>query len=97
MEYWTIHTMPTDDKGMISEPGGINGGLRRRAAPEQRPLNYVLVKSADDYLAKAQALGAQITVGKMPVPGIGWFAHLVDPRATPSPSFRTTLPPPERA
>ena len=33
MEYWTIHTMPTDDKGMISEPGGINGGLRRRAAP----------------------------------------------------------------
>jgi predicted enzyme related to lactoylglutathione lyase len=56
-----------------------------------------MVESADDYLAKAQALGAQVTVGKVPVPGMGWFAHLVDPRATPSPSFRTTLPPPERA
>jgi predicted enzyme related to lactoylglutathione lyase len=78
-EYWSIQTVPTDEKGMPLQPGGINGGLYRRQAAEQRPVNYVTVDSVDVYLAKAAQLGAEVAMGKTPVPGMGWFAQLVDP------------------
>jgi predicted enzyme related to lactoylglutathione lyase len=79
MEYWLIQTVPTDENGMPTQPGGINGGLYRRQSPEQRPVNYVTVESVDTYLAKAAQLGAEVAMGKTPVPGMGWFAQLIDP------------------
>ena len=83
MDYWTLQTVPTDDKGMPTEPGGINGGLMKRQAPGQGPVNYINVESVDDYAAKAKAAGATVIVEKMPVPQMGWFAHLVDPQGNP--------------
>ena len=82
MEYWSVRTVATDDKGMPTEPGGINGGLMRRQAPEQRPVNYVNVESVDEYAAKAKGLGGTVVMDKMPVPGMGWFAQIVDPQGT---------------
>jgi predicted enzyme related to lactoylglutathione lyase len=83
IEYWGIRTVPTDDKGMPTEAPGINGGLMRRQMPDQRPINYVSVESVDEYVAKAKALGASLIVEKMPVPGMGWFAQLIDPQGNP--------------
>jgi uncharacterized protein len=83
MEYWGIQTVPTDDKGMPTEAPGINGGLMRRQMPDQRPINYVSVESVDEYVAKAKSLGASVMVEKMPVPGMGWFAQLIDPQGNP--------------
>jgi hypothetical protein len=80
MEYWMVSTVPTDDKGMPTEPGGINGGLYRRQAPQQQPINYINVESVDQYVQKAKGLGASVIVEKMPVPGMGWFAQLLDPQ-----------------
>jgi predicted enzyme related to lactoylglutathione lyase len=80
MDYWMVGTVPTDQNGMPTEPGGINGGLYKRQAPGQGPVNYVNVESVDDYLAKAKSLGATVVVEKMPVAEMGWFAHLVDPQ-----------------
>jgi predicted enzyme related to lactoylglutathione lyase len=37
------------------------------------------VDSVDDFLAKAERLGAKVLMGKHPVPGMGWFAQLSDP------------------
>jgi len=34
----------------------------------------------DQYVAKAKSLGANIALDKMPVPGMGWFAQIVDPQ-----------------
>lgn len=79
-EYWMVSTVPTNDQGMPTEPGGINGGLFRRQAPGQGVLNYVTVESIDDYTAKAKSLGATVTLEKMPVPQMGYFAQLVDPQ-----------------
>jgi predicted enzyme related to lactoylglutathione lyase len=78
-DYWFISTVPVDDQGMPTEPGGINGGLYTRQAPEQKPINYVSVSSVDEYVARAAELGATVAMGKMPVPGMGWFAQLIDP------------------
>ena len=80
MDYWMVGTVPSDQNGMPTEPGGINGGLYKRQAPGQMPINYVNVESIDDYVGKAKSLGATVSLEKMPIPGMGYFAHLVDPQ-----------------
>jgi predicted enzyme related to lactoylglutathione lyase len=82
MDYYVLQTVPTDDQGMVKEPG-VNGGLMKRMAPDQRPINYIGVESVADYVTKAKKLGATILMDKSPVPGMGWFAQLVDPQGNP--------------
>ena len=81
-DYRLIKTVDTSEKGMPTQAGGINGGLLKR--PEGYPgnawVNYVNVESLDASVEKAQTLGAKVTKGKAPVPGMGWFAMLIDPQ-----------------
>jgi predicted enzyme related to lactoylglutathione lyase len=77
-EYWTVRTVPADEKGMPIRPG-VNGGLMRRMFPGQAPVNYILVENVDDYTRRAKELGAKVMMEKMPVPAMGWFAQLTDP------------------
>ena len=79
-DYWITRTVATDDQGMPTEPGAINGGIFKRPAPEVRPLNYVNVESVSDYVEKAKALGAVVMMARTPIPGMGYFAQLVDPQ-----------------
>jgi len=79
VDYWTVGTVPTDDKGMPTEPG-VNGGMMKRQTPDQRPTNYISVESVAEYVQKAKSLGAKVALDKMPVPGMGWFAQIVDPQ-----------------
>ena len=78
MEYWMVRTVPTDAEGMPTRPG-VNGGLMRRMAPGQTPVNYIGVADVDEFVRKAERLGAKIVVPKMPVPSMGWFSQLTDP------------------
>jgi uncharacterized protein len=77
-EYWMVRTVPTDANGMPTRPG-VNGGLMRRMFPGQAPVNYVSVDSVDEFVKRAERLGAKILMGKTPVPGMGWFAQFTDP------------------
>jgi predicted enzyme related to lactoylglutathione lyase len=80
MDYWMIHTVPTDAKGMPAQPGGLNGGMMKRPMPDARAwLNYVSVVSVDETVKKARSAGAQVMRPKSPVPKMGWFAILTDP------------------
>jgi uncharacterized protein len=79
MPYHVVETVPMDEKGMPTEAGGIGGGIAKRMSPDQRPTNYVEVESVDQYVEKAKKLGAKEAMGKMPVPGMGYFAILMDP------------------
>ncbi|HLF77310.1 MAG TPA: VOC family protein [Dehalococcoidia bacterium] len=76
--YYGISTGPSGEQGP-TEPGYIGGGLAKRMSPEQQPMNYVNVEDTDAYIKKAQGLGAQVLMGKMPVTGMGWIAQLRDP------------------
>jgi predicted enzyme related to lactoylglutathione lyase len=69
-DYWFIQAGDEDDLG---------GGLMKREAPGQGIVHYVYVESVADYADKAQELGGQVIVPKAPVPGMGWFALLLDP------------------
>jgi predicted enzyme related to lactoylglutathione lyase len=77
-EYWMVRTVPTDAEGQPTRPG-VNGGLMRRMMPGQTPVNYIGVANVDEFVRKAERLGAKVLMSKQPVPGMGWFAQLTDP------------------
>lgn len=76
-EYWMVHTVPTGADGRPTRPG-VNGGLMRRMFPGQSPVNYIAVERVDDFVRKAEHLGAKVLMSKTPVPGMGWFAQIRD-------------------
>jgi len=71
-EYWLCETG--------SEGPGINGAVMQRQSPEQPWTNYVDVASVDEALEKATKLGAQVAMPKMPIPGVGAVAAVIDPQ-----------------
>ncbi|MCW3992844.1 MAG: VOC family protein [Candidatus Bathyarchaeota archaeon] len=78
MDYWTIETVPVDENMMPIRPG-VNGGMMKREAPEQKLVIYISVESVDEYGEKIEALGGEVVVPKQEVPGIGWWALALDP------------------
>ena len=79
-DYLMTQTVPTNDQGMPSEPGAINGGIFKRPAPDVRGANYINVESVSDFVQKAKGLGANVVVDRTPIPGMGYFAQMVDPQ-----------------
>lgn len=77
MDYWMVYTVPVDERGMPMEPG-INGGMMKRAAPQQVVVNYISVASVDEALRRAESLGGTIIMPKTSIPQTGWFAHIAD-------------------
>ena len=73
MDYWLISHKDA------TSPDDTMGGLFKRNNPQEQFLNYVLVKSVDDSVAKATGLGAKVLMAKQEIPKMGWFAVLADP------------------
>ena len=81
MNYTLIRSVETDAQGRPTQSGGINGAML--TVPGYKPgawVNYVNVEALDSSIEKAQKLGAKVTKPKSPVPGMGWFAMLIDPQ-----------------
>ena len=78
IEYWTIGTVPVDEKMTPLRPG-VNGGLYKKERPENKPVNYISVESIDKCVERVKALGGKIVQLKQEVPGVGWIAVAVDP------------------
>ena len=77
MEYWMVRTVPANAQGQPTQPG-VNGGLMPRMFPGQAPVNYISVGNVDEFVRKAERLGAKVLMSKTPVPAMGWFAQLKD-------------------
>ena len=78
---WAIQSPPGHPTYQMfqSGPGDMGGtiGLRDETAPKQ-PRIYVTVDSVDEALAKVEGLGGSVAVGKTEVPGMGWYAAILD-------------------
>jgi predicted enzyme related to lactoylglutathione lyase len=72
MDYWTINT--TDEKGSKA----LGGGMMKRQGPQQPIINYIDVKSVDEYSSKVQQLGGKVHVPRTAVPGMGYLAVCID-------------------
>ena len=85
MDYRLIKTVDTDEKNMPTQAGGINGGMMKRPTGYDGKawINYVTVESLESAVNRAKELGARVMKEKSPVPGMGWFAMLIDPQGNP--------------
>jgi predicted enzyme related to lactoylglutathione lyase len=80
-DYWMIETRPGTAQNMeeaMKRPG-TNGGMMKKTDANQRPVNYVMVESVDEFSKKLQTLGGKVVVPKTPIPNMGAFAVALDP------------------
>ena len=77
-DYWSVQTVPVDEKGMPMR-SGVNGGMMKRQNSQHKPVNYISVESVEKYSKKVVKLGGQIVVPKLGIPGLGWWALALDP------------------
>jgi len=78
LNYTSVSTTPTDEKGMPTEPGAINGGMFQRQAPLSTPVITVQVDDVDDALARIEKLGGKQVGEKIPVGEMGVAAYFND-------------------
>ena len=80
VEYWLIGTVPVDKQMRPVRPG-VNGGMYKKTkdAKDAKPIVYISVESADEYIEKIKKLGGKIIAPKQEVPQVGWTAVAVDP------------------
>jgi predicted enzyme related to lactoylglutathione lyase len=78
MQYTLVTTTPTDEQGMLSEAGSINGGMLHRQGPITAPVITIGVADIDDSLARIEKLGGKVAIGKQPVGDMGFSAYFHD-------------------
>ena len=56
----------------------LTGGMMKRLMPAQGAINYVDVKSVEEYSVKVKQFGGNVIFPKRAVPGFGYFAICAD-------------------
>ncbi len=79
LAYDMVTTVETDDTGMPTVPGGINGGMMRREGELRAPIVVAAVEDIDATLEKIGELGGSTVIPKQEVMGMGWNAYFRDP------------------
>lgn len=70
---------PVDYWSVESDPGeGIDGGLTLRSQEDPTAVVYVDVPSLAEAVDRVVAAGGRVAAGRMPIPGTGWIARIVD-------------------
>jgi predicted enzyme related to lactoylglutathione lyase len=78
VDYALASTTPTDDQGMPTEPGAINGGLLTRQEPVTSTVVTIDVEDIDKALDTISSLGGSTVRGKEAVMDIGFAAYFRD-------------------
>ncbi len=78
LSYTMIQTTPTDESGMPSVPGSINGGMFRRQGTVTSPVVTVDVDDIDAALESINALGGSTVMPRQEVGNMGWSAYFKD-------------------
>lgn len=72
-------TVPTDENGLPTEPGGINGGLIQRGTYEQHVTSiFIRVKSIDEAIEKVKENGGKLVFAQIPIADFAFFAQIND-------------------
>jgi predicted enzyme related to lactoylglutathione lyase len=79
--HWKFSRYP-DQSYATFEAGAVSGALNLvedGLTEPGRPLIFVGSRDIDADLAKARALGGETLIPRTPIPGVGWYAILLDP------------------
>jgi predicted enzyme related to lactoylglutathione lyase len=78
MDYTIVATTATDESGLPTEPGAINGGMTERKAPVSSPVIVIDVEDIDTTLPMLEKLGGGVVQGKTAVADMGYAAYFTD-------------------
>ncbi|MGY0235130.1 VOC family protein [Longispora urticae] len=78
MEYAMAGTVDSDEQGMPTEIGAINGGLAPRRGPLTSPVLTIDVPDIDDALARVVEFGGTVVEGRQEVMGMGFTGYFAD-------------------
>lgn len=78
MSYTMVSTTETNDMGMPTAAGAINGGMAARGGPITAPVITILVDDIDDALATVERLGGKTAAGRQAVGEMGFTGYFVD-------------------
>ena len=82
--YVVVQTAPTDQKGMIAEPGRINGGFFPKTKNNSIPTVVIAVDDIRDGMKKVEKAGGKIIGGGYKagepddIPGVGLYIAFTD-------------------
>ena len=82
--YVVVQTAPTDDKGMIAEPGRINGGFYTKTKDKNTPSIVIAVDDIREAMKKINEAGGKVIGGGFKagepddIPGIGLYIGFED-------------------
>jgi predicted enzyme related to lactoylglutathione lyase len=75
-----VHTTPIDEKTRVPlKPGAINGGILKKNEHVKMPVVAVNVASIDETVKKIEKNGGKVTMPKMDMMGMGFYAYVQDP------------------
>jgi len=77
MQYTMISTAQSDERGMVTEVGAINGGMTERDGPLKHPIVTLQVEDIEASLEKVKRMGGKTVVKKTPMQ-MGSFAYFED-------------------
>lgn len=81
--YVVVQTSETDEKGMIKNPGMINGGLFEKSKDNRHPSVVISVEDIFAHMKKVRDAGGTILGGMKPgepdsIPGVGLYVAFID-------------------
>ena len=78
MQYTMVRTTESDENGMPTEAGAINGGMLERQDPVKAPIITISVDNMDQAAMTIEKNGGKIIRAKMPVGDMGFAAYFRD-------------------
>lgn len=78
MDYTILGTAPTDDQGMVADPGAINGGMFKREPDISTPVITISVDDIDASLQTIESLGGTTVRPKEAIGDMGFAAYFSD-------------------
>lgn len=78
MGYTILNTTPTNEQGMPSTPGAINGGMMKRGEPLTGPILTIAVDDIDAALKQVESLGGSTVLSRQQVGEMGYTAYFKD-------------------
>lgn len=78
MGYTILSTTKSDEQGMPTTPGAINGGMMKRAEPLTGPIITIDVDDIDAALEQVQTSGGSTVLGRQQVGEMGFAAYFKD-------------------
>ena len=78
VDYTMVNTTPTNEQGMPTDPGAINGGMLKREPPVSSPVITIDVEDIDKTLERIGTLGGSTVQPKQSVMDMGFAAYFRD-------------------